>query len=246
MNVLPRLNVLLFSNITSAALNENITITSQVKGAFGPYYYSWYSNNIIISKGPNLSKINYSFHKIGKYNIGLIVNNSEGYFGSSSFNFDPWNFSESVMPHIRQGFGVTDSMAQVQTNIDPGNLIFHFLVYNPTKVVSKNNITIYLYKKLPPEGPSSTPLFNFTFSSGFINGESSEWININSQIYWNYSSLVVIPQSQTGTSGNEIGVANPQTFNNIFSHYWVPPWDSSDDGFIGYWTESNNITITVN
>ena len=37
--------------------------------------------------------------------------NLEGYFGSSSFNFDPWNFSESVMPHIRQGFGDSNSMA---------------------------------------------------------------------------------------------------------------------------------------
>ena len=65
-----------------------------------------------------------------------------------------------------------------------------------------------------------------------IEGGSSEWVNVNSKVYWNYSELVVIPQSQTGTSGNEIGVANPQTFNYIFSHYWVPPWDTSDDGFI--------------
>ena len=175
----------------------------------------------------------------------MIVNNSEGYLGSSSFNFDPWNFSESVEPQVRQGFGFSNSMADIQTNVEFGSLLFHFLVYNPANITGKHNITIYLYNKLPSGGPSSLPIFNFTFSSGYINGESGKWINVNPQIYWNYSSLVVIPQSQTGTSGNDIGVANPETFNKIFSHYWVPPWNSLDDGFIGYWTESNNVTINV-
>jgi len=245
INVLPRLNVLLFSNLSNVTLNQNITITSKIVGGVGPFYYNWYSNTKVIRQGYDLSNISYSFHKSGKYNIGLVVNNSGGYFGSSSFNFDPWNFSESIKPTIRQGFGVSNSMAEEQTNVDSGNLIFHFLVYNPTNSVSKNNITVYLYNKLPAGGPSSSSLFNFTFSSGSIEGGGSEWVNVNSKVYWNYSELVVIPQSQTGTSGNEIGVANPQTFNYIFSHYWVPPWDTSDDGFIGYWTESNNVTINV-
>ena len=245
IKVSPRLNVLIFSNLTTVIPDKNITLTSKVIGGVGPYYYSWYSNGKVIRAGFNLSKISYLFEKIGKYNIGLIVNNSEGYLGNSSFNFDPWNFSESVEPQIRQGFGFSNSMADIQTNVEFGSLLFHFLVYNPANITGKNNITIYLYNKLPSGGPSSLPIFNFTFSSGYINGESGKWITVNPQIYWNYSTLVVIPQSQTGTSGNDIGVANPQTFNNIFSHYWVPPWDSSDDGFIGYWTESNNVTINV-
>ena len=246
IHVLPRLNVLLSSNLSKVIPNENVSIYSQVIGGFGPYYYSWYSNGNLIRTGFNLSQISYSFDNFGNYNIGLIVNNSEGYFGSSSFNFDPWNFSELVDPQVRQGFGFSNSMADDQMSVVSGNLIFHFLVYNPNSVSGINNITVYLYNILPPKGPSSIPIFNFTFSTGVVSKMGGEWINVNPQIFWNYSSLVVIPQSQTGTTGNQIGIANPQNFNSIFSHYWVPPWDSSDDGFIGYWTESNNITITVN
>lgn len=245
INVLPMLQIILSSNLSKVKPNENLTLTSQVRGGFGPYYYSWYSNGHLIRTGFNLSQISYSFENIGIYDIGLLVNNSEGYFGSSNFNFDPWHFSELVNPQVRQGFGYSNSMADDQMNVISGHLIFHFFVYNPSSASQINNITVYLYNALPPEGPSSIPISNFTFSTGVISGMDGQWINVNTQIYWNYSSLVVIPQSQTGTTGNQIGVANPQNFNIIFSHYWVPPWDPSDDGFIGYWTESGNISINV-
>lgn len=238
-------DVYISSNLTHIRKGENVTFYSHIVGGMGSYYYTWYSNGNSIGCGFNLSEINHRFNSSGSYNVGLKVNNSLGFSGSTTFNFDPWQFSEEVKPIVRSGFGENNAMANVQLQNASGYLAFHFYLYNPTSSERNDNITISLYPELPSNGPDYPSIKYFTFSSGVIAARNGTWINVYPNIYWNYSSIAVIPQNQTGLSGDSIGVANPANFNNIFSHYWVPGWDGKDDGFAGYWTISHNITLTV-
>ena len=238
-------DVFISASTTNVSGEDTVSFTSYVTGGVGPYYYIWYSNGVPIRSGFNLGAIHYAFQTAGSYDIGLKVNNSLGYDGDTVFKFDPWGFSDNVSPAVRQGYPVNNAMANEEPGNASGNLAFHFFLYNPTSSPGESNITVYLYPRLPVTGPSSVSLMNFTIFSGIMQGNSGKWITVDPHIYWNVSSLVVIPQTQTGTSGNQIGVANPAQFNEIFSHYWVPGWDASDDGFAGYWTVSHNVTIKV-
>ncbi len=245
MHVLSSPDIFIWANRTSLNQGQSVMFNSSISGGMGPYYYTWFVNGHVLVRGFNMSKIKYRFSSHGTYDVGLDVNNSMGYFGTTTFNFNPWGFSVNSKPAVRQGYPENTAMANVQSRNASGVLTFHFYLYNPSSSDGSNNITVFLYQTLPPDGPKSPPITNFTFSSGLINAENGTWITVSQNIDWNYSTIVVIPQTQTGTGGNEIGVANPAQFNLIFSHYWAPPWNGADDGFVGFWTISHNITLKV-
>ena len=238
-------DVFITSNVTNITKGESVSFNSTIDGGIGPYFYTWYVNGNPIGKGFNLTSIDYSFLENGTYNIGLRVNDSLGFYGSTKFNYDPWKFSQFIAPSVRPNYPTNNAMTNLQQQNASGNLIFHFFLFNPLSNAGEDNITVALFPDLPSKGPNSDPTMNFTFSSGLMPVNTSKWVTVNPHIYWNYSSLAVIPQVQTGLAGDEIGVANPASFNNIFSHYWVPGWDASDDGFVGFWTISHNLTIEV-
>lgn len=238
-------DVFIQANRTSLRTGQSVMLNSTVYGGMGPYYYTWLVNGVPMIKGFNMSKIKYSFSSSGLYTIGLEVNNSMGYFGTTKFSFDPWGFSVKSKPAIRQGYPDNNAMANVQTRNASGILTFHFYLYNPSLSGGRDNISVSLYQTLPPDGPNSPPIDSFTFSSGFIDAENGTWVTVNQNIDWNYSTIAVIPYPQTGTGGNGIGVANPARFNYIFSHYWAPEWNGADDGFVGFWTISHNVTLSV-
>jgi len=236
-----------YINASSYKVNNdcNITFYSHFHGGIEPLKYYWYINGILQD---NYNKtFRHEFTKSGEYNISLTVNNDNIFNISTVFNFDPWGFSDKYNYSIRNYWGNGNTMANEEDNNSYGYLTFHFYLYNPTADKCINNITVNLYNKLPSNGPASKPVYNFTFSSGTINGNSGKWVTVNTGIYWNYSSIVVIPQKQTGLYGDYTGVANPGHFNYIYSHYWYNGkyWDSSDDGFIGYWTVSKDLKINV-
>ena len=245
MNVYSSPNVFIYSSKNILTTGQNDRFNSNIVGGIGPYYYTWFVNGQPEISGFNKSEITYRFNSNGSYNIGLEVNNSKGFFGSTEYNFDPWGFSENTNVVVRSGYGQSNGMANVQTQNASGILTFHFYLYNPLVSDSSDNITVNLYNSLPSNGPSSPPTKNLTLYSGIIKGRNGTWVSVTPSIHWNYTSIVVIPQIQTGLNGDEIGVANPGKFNNIFSHYWFQGWDSSDDGFAGYWTISHNITLSV-
>ena len=168
---------------------------------------------------------------IGNYTQSLQENQTSG---TNVLTYNPWNFSTSVIPTIRNN-GLLNAFCNVQENGAKGYLFFYFLIYNPTSTTSSTTITVYLYDKLPEGGPSATPINQFSFNTGNINPTTAVWQTITPNINWNYNSLVVIPQQQVGTAGTGIGVANPETSNNINSHYWAGYWIQESNGFIGYW-----------
>ena len=172
---------------------------------------------------------------IGNYTQSLQENQTGG---TNVLTYNPWNFSTSVIPEVRTYYG--NMFANVQQNGAKGYLIFHFLVYNPTTTTSSTTITVYLYDKLPEGGPSATPINQFSFSTGNINPTTAVWQTVVPNINWNYNSLVVIPQQQSGVGATFIGIANPTSYNFINSHFWntlltTPVWSTADAGFIGYW-----------
>jgi hypothetical protein len=172
---------------------------------------------------------------IGNYAQSLQENQTNG---TNLLTYNPWNFSTGVIPSV----GAVGNLkyANVQRNGASGYLLFNFCLYNPLTTTSSATITVYLYADLPTSGPNATPLNQFSFNSGNINPNSALWVTVIPNINWNYNSLVVIPQQETGNVGAGIGVMIPATFNNINSHYWGGTyWNSSDDGFVGYWTIIN-------
>lgn len=236
--------------ITSSANNvipgNNITFYAHIDGGIKPFKYYWFINNKAINNQNRT--LNYTFIKVGNYTVSLTVSNDNRFNASTCFAFNPWNFNDTYNDYsIRDQWGNGDSMINDQPYYYNGTLIFHFYLYNPSNHTSQNNITVSLYNKLPKNGPITTPLKNFTFSSGTIKGKTGTWVTINSNINWNYSYLAVLPVSQTGLNGSHIGIANPAHFNEIYSHYWFDGkfWDPADDGFIGYWSISRNVTIEV-
>ena len=169
---------------------------------------------------------------IGNYTQSLQENQANG---TNASVYNPWNFTASVIPTIGN-FGSGNNFCSVQENGAKGYLVFYLLMYNPLTTTSSATITVYLYDKLPEGGPSATPINQFSFSSGNMNPETAVWGILQPNINWNYNSLVVIPQQQTGTAGNAIGIAIPNTPNNINSHSWLGyAWNFNDSGFIGYW-----------
>ncbi len=173
--------------------------------------------------------------------IGLqaIANEENDTNGTNTYEYNPWNFSLSSNPTVRTNYSNNNSMALVQQNGARGYLNFYFYCYNPTSAAASADITVNLYLHLPTGGPSETPIQQFTFSTGTINPGSGAWVQVQPNLFWEYNSLCVIPQQQTGTTGTAIGVANPSNFLLYNAHYWSPPWDFSDDGFCGFWTITN-------
>ena len=159
---------------------------------------------------------------------------------TNQLTYNPWKFSLSVIPSIRQSAFNSAIMCNIQENGANGYPTFYFLVYNPTSSSASANITVYLYDRLPLN-PLEPPINQFTFNSGTIAANSGAWITVNPNINWQYNTLVVIPQSATGTSGNAIGIAYPYYGNFINSHYWNGAiWTQSDWGFIGFWSWTNS------
>ena len=236
-----------YINASAYTVNKNSSITffSHFDGGIKPFKYYWYINGIMQDSRNKTFK--HEFTKDGEYTVSLNVSNDNIFNVSTVFNFNPWGFSDKYNYSVRNYWGNGNSMANEENNNSYGYLTFYFYLYNPTGNTGINNITVDLYNKLPLKGPGSVPIYNFTFSSGIINRDSGKWVTVNTDIYWNYSSMVVIPQQQTGLYGDYTGVANPKYFNDVYSHYWHNNkyWDSSDDGFIGYWTVSKNLKINV-
>jgi len=236
--------------ITSSANNvtagNSITFYAHVNEGIKPFKYYWSINHEGLNNNNNTLK--YNFTRAGNYTISLSVCNDNQFNVSTSGRFDPWNFNDTYNNYsIRNQWGNGNNMINDQTYAFNGILSFHFYLYNPLNQMSENNITINLYNKLPENGPETTPLKNFTFSSGTINSKTGKWVTINTTINWNYSCLAVLPLQQTGLNGSYIGVANPAHFNEIYSHYWYNNkfWDPVDDGFVGYWSISRNVNIEV-
>jgi hypothetical protein len=166
--------------------------------------------------------------------------------GTNILTYNVWGFDTSAPPVVRD-FGYNNQFANVQQSNAKGYLMFFTAyIYNPTSSSGSADITVYLYDHLPENGPSSTPLGKFTFNSGTIDANSGAWITIEPNVYWKYNTLVMIPQQQTGTSGSAIGIANPNVYNKINSHYWTGSyWTPGDDGFIGYWSITNTAPASV-
>ena len=168
---------------------------------------------------------------IGNYTQSLQENQTGG---QNRLEYNPWGFVYNTIPAIAS---FQNMYANVQQNGAKGYLEFFFLVYNPTTTTSSATITVYLYDKLPTGGPSATPINQFSFNTGNINPTTAVWQTIIPNINWNYNSIVVIPQQQTGTTGNSIGIAIPSTAININTHVWIPNgyWYVNGNGFVGYW-----------
>jgi len=238
-------SVYITSSTTNINAGGNVTFYSHINGGIKPFKYYWYINGTLINN--HNKTFRHEFTKSGNYTVSLTVNNGNAFNISTSFNFNPWDFSDKFYNYsIRNSWGNGNSMINDETINSNGNLTFHFYLYNPGNKNSSDNITVYLYNNLPENGPGSTPIKNFTFHSGNIDAKTGKWVTVNN-VYWNYSFIAVLPMEQTGLNGGCIGVANPGNFNYIYSHYWFNGkfWDSSDDGFIGYWTVSRDITIEV-
>ena len=180
---------------------------------------------------------------IGNYSADLQENQTGG---TNILTYNPWGFSTGTNPTPSNAASSNTDMCNVQQNGASGYLTFYFNVLNPTSSSGSANITIYLYDRLPEGGPSSTPINQFTFSSGTIAAGAQAWITVNPNIYWSYNTLVVAPQQQTGTLGNKIGVAKPLAYNQINSHFWSSSyWNQHEQGFIGYWAISNTAPASL-
>ena len=138
--------------------------------------------------------------------------------------YNPWGFSTSTAPTVQAGSNTntTGISANVQQNNARGYLdYFNIYVYNPTSASASANITIYLYSHLPEtDGSSGSPVNSFTFSSGGIDATSGAWLNINPNIFWEYNTLVAIPEQTTQASGTAVSVAFVDVTSND-SHTWA-------------------------
>ena len=158
--------------------------------------------------------------------------------------YNPWGFSTGTNP-AAASIGNSTAYCNVQQNGASGYLTFYFNVYNPTTANASANITVYLYDHLPEGGPSSTPINQFTFSSGTLAAGAQAWVTVNTNIFWAYNSLVVIPQQITGTIGTGIGVAIPSAYNQVDSHFWNNYWNESDAGFTAFWSITNTAPASL-
>ena len=169
--------------------------------------------------------------------------------GTNIYTYNPWGFNTSSTPSIRVGSFSNYEFSNVQQNGARGYLSFIFYVYNPTSTSGSTTISVNLYSHLPEtQAPSS--IMSFSFNTGTIDATSGVWLQVTPSIFWEYNTLVVIPEQQSGTENSTIGIGIPSNFNNINSHYWRGSyWDNSDDGFIGYWeiwnTSVASLPVTV-
>ena len=206
--------------------NSTLNISGIVSVSSGSITIANSTVNISISSSIQLPT------DVGNYTQSLQENQTSG---GNILTYNPWGFSTGTAPTVRIGNGY-DTMANVQRNGANGYPVFFFYVYNPTASTGSSTLTVNLYKELPENGISTPPINSFSFSSGTLNPSSGAWITIYPNINWEYNSLVVVASSAIGTTSPQIGIAEPNIFNYINSHYWNGnDWDSTDAGFIGFW-----------
>ncbi len=179
---------------------------------------------------------------IGNFSTDLQENQTSG---TNTLTYNPWGFSTSVNPAVL-ATGSTFRYCMIQQNGAAGYPIFYFNVINPTSSSASANITVYLYDHLPEGGPSTTPINQFTFSTGTLAAGAQVWVTVQPNIYWAYNTLAVIPQVITGTGGSEIGVVLPASANYIDAHFWNGTyWNSLDYGFVGFWSITNTAPASL-
>ena len=169
--------------------------------------------------------------------------------GTNIYTYNPWGFNTSSTPSIRVGTVNNYEFSNVQQNGARGYLSFSFYVYNPTSTSGSTTISVNLYSHLP-ETNAPSPIMSFSFNTGTIDATSGVWLQVTPSIFWEYNTLVVIPEQQSGTQNSTIGIALPSNYNAINSHFWTGSyWDRIDDGFIGYWeiwnTSVASLPVTV-
>ena len=173
----------------------------------------------------------------GKYSINLQENQTNG---QNTLTYNPWGFVYGTGVTLRTNSGAAlNSECNVQQNGAVGYPTFYFYCYNNTSNTTPGTIVVYLYDSLPVAGPGSTPIAQFSFTPTFTS--TQQWFTVTPNIYWNYGSMVVVPQRSTGTGTNLWGVGQPSSFNAINSHFWNGSvWNTYDTGFVGYWSFLNS------
>ena len=260
----PSLNILGSVNISNESLNVlgSVNISNDITGSVeisNPSLNVLGSVQITNDITGSVEISNPSINILGSVNIGNEVNTDSGSYatnnqenqtsGTNIYTYNPWGFNTSSTPSIRVGSFSNYLFANVQQNGARGYLSFIFYVYNPTSTAGSTSISINLYSHLP-ETNAPSPIRSFSFNTGTIDATSGVWLQVTPSIFWEYNTLVVIPEQQSGTQNSTIGIGLPSNFNQINSHYWNGSyWNNNDDGFIGYWeiwnTSVASLPVTV-
>ena len=207
-------------------LNSTLNISGIVSVSSGSITIANSTVNISISSSIKLPT------DMGNYTQSLQENQTSG---SNILTYNPWGFSTGTAPAVRVGSS-NNTMANIQRNGANGYPIFFFYAYNPLTTTGSATITVNLYKELPTNGFSAPPINTFNFSSGTLNPSSGAWVTVVPNINWEYNSLVVVLTGTIGTTGPAIGVAEPNSFTGIDTHYWNGNnWNESESGFCGFW-----------
>lgn len=243
----PSLNVLGSVNIVND-ISGTVNINNPSLNVLG-------SVNITNDISGSVEISNPNINIIGSVNIDNQVNTDAGSYsinnqenmtsGHDIYIYNPWNYdtSNSYNPNSYNGY----SQGNVQQNGARGYISrFYFYIYNPTSSSGSNTITVDLYTHLS-ESPTSTPITSFSFDTGTISANSGVWVVVQPNIFWDYNTLIVLPQQETYTSGTIIGVAlNPSSYGTINTHSWQGShWYTTNQGFIGYWELTNTSVASL-
>ena len=224
-------------NINNPSLNVlgSVNITNDISGSVE------ISNpNINILGSVNIE--NQVNTDTGSYSINNQENQTSG---TNTYTYNPWNLSTSTTPSLYDT-GNLNNLAFVQQNGARGYLHrFICYVYNPSSSSASTTIDIYLYTHLP-ENLTDTPINQFSFSTGTISANSGVWIAVYPALFWNFNTLVAIPQQDTGTTGTQIGIGIPSTFLGGNAHkYSNNYWNHKSIGFLGYWSIINTSVASL-
>ena len=237
LNISGSVNILGYVSITGTVnISGTVAITGTVNVTGN---INIINSTVNISGGVNIYQSISLPTDIGGFSTDLQENQTSNV---NTLTYNPWGFSTSVNPAVNNSAGTQYRYAMIQQNGAAGYPIFYFNVINPTSSSASANITVYLYDHLPEGGPTSTPINQFTFSTGTLAAGAQAWVTVQPNIYWAYNTLAVVPQVITGTVGSEIGVVLPASPNNINTHYWnryVSYWNANDYGFVGFWSITN-------
>ena len=247
----PSLNVLGSVNIVND-ISGTVNINNPSLNVLG-------SVNITNDISGSVEISNPNINILGSVNIDNQVNTDAGSYsinnqenqtsGINKYIYNPWGFNTSSTPSITTGNFGNYEFANVQQNGARGYLSFIFYVYNPTSTSGSTTISVNLYSHLP-ETNAPSPIISFSFNTGTIDATSGVWIQVTPSIFWEYNTLVVIPEQQSGTESSTIGIGIPSNNNKINSHIWIGSyWYHSAEGFIGYWeiwnTSVASLPVTV-
>ena len=243
----PSLNVLGSVNIVND-ISGTVNINNPSLNVLG-------SVNITNDISGSVEISNPNINILGSVNIDNQVNTDSGSYatnnqenqtsGTNTYTYNPWNFnlSDTYTPDAQNStnFGYCN----IQQNGARGYLFFYFYVYNPTSSSGSNTITIYLYSHLP-ESNAPTPIKQFSFDTGTIDANSGVWISVNSNIFWEYNTLVVLPEQTIGTKNAEIGVVIPAQGNEINSSGWNNTyWVTHALGIVAFWQITNTSVASL-